>query len=521
MPRRRSIFLFSLLLAVSLPLVFAVIATEEIVKRVRQSRLDDFSDRALVRAEAIIKEAVDASMEADAPAEIPCSRSHILALREAALNCAYVREILYVKAGVPVCSSWSDHPESPVQDLEWNYMGMSPQGRKIQYRVEDPAGAEHAFVQFRVGRSVAVVDPRQYVDIVPLNPHMKIGVLDSRTGKVLAAWDGADIAFLEEVLLKHPANSSVFKGSYVHLSTSFILPVSVVAYQSTGNLMDGWQRVLLLVLPAALIISALLVWGMLRWGERFRGPRYTLSEALRLDQFFVCYQPMVELSSGRCRGGEALIRWRLPSGRIVMPDAFIPMAESLELIQSVTEWLINRVASDLGELLAKNPDLHVSINVSPRDLESGRFVTVLSAAMSRHGIRPEQVWIEVVERGFVDSIRCRGVIDLIRAAGHPLYIDDFGIGYSSLAYVHDLNIDGLKIDKSFVDGMTSESATRSVVPHIIRMGNALGVTLVAEGVEHEAQRASLVAQGVRYGQGWLFSKALSRDDFVAFCDRAD
>jgi sensor c-di-GMP phosphodiesterase-like protein len=242
-----------------------------------------------------------------------------------------------------------------------------------------------------------------------------------------------------------------------------------------------------------------------------------LIEALRLQQFRVHYQPIVELKSGRCVGAEALLRWQLPDGSFIRPDLFIPLAEDNGLIQQLTDQLIDRVFDDLGAFLAVNQELHVSINLAAEDLTTLRVLDTLPAYLTRHGVRANQVCIEATERGFMDADRTRPIIDAFRAAGHPVSIDDFGTGYSSLAYLQNLHVDVLKIDKSFVDTLATESATSKVAPHIIEMAHSLGLKMVAEGIEMQAQADYLLEHGVQYGQGWLFGKAVPKQEFMDFC----
>ena len=136
--------------------------------------------------------------------------------------------------------------------------------------------------------------------------------------------------------------------------------------------------------------------------------------------------------------------------------------------------------------------------------------------MAGSGILPQQIWLEATERGFLDADRARTMLAAARRAGHSIAIDDFGVGYSSLQYLEQLPLDALKIDKSFVDAIGTESATSPVTPHIIDMAKELGLWVVAEGVETEPQLAYLHSQQVQFGQGWLFSRPLPRDAFIAF-----
>lgn len=242
-----------------------------------------------------------------------------------------------------------------------------------------------------------------------------------------------------------------------------------------------------------------------------------LRQAVAQRRFEVHYQPIVDLLSRRCVGAEALVRWRQSSGQLVRPDLFIPLAEEIGLIQALTDQVLETVISEMGTTLAANPALYISINVAAVDLAGRRFVDKLAAEMQQVGFfSPQQIAIEATERGFMHADTANEIIQALRSAGHPVLIDDFGTGYSGLSYLQHFRVDTLKIDKAFVDTVGTEAASASVAPHIVEMGHTLQLKLVAEGVETEEQAVWLAARGVQCGQGWLFARAMPRDDFLAW-----
>ncbi|MFT0860902.1 EAL domain-containing protein [Ancylobacter sp. G4_0304] len=241
-----------------------------------------------------------------------------------------------------------------------------------------------------------------------------------------------------------------------------------------------------------------------------------MAAAVRHREFPVHYQPIIELETGRCIGAEALVRWRRPDGTMVRPDEFIPLAETSGLIMPITDQVIERVVSDLNQMLVADRSLHVAINLCAEDISTGRFLPVLAAALDHTGIWPEQILLEATERGFVDVEGARRTLIEARRIGHGTAIDDFGTGYSSLQYLQTLPLNALKIDKSFVDTIGKVTATSSVTNHIIDMAKALNLLVVAEGVERQDQADYLNERGVELAQGWLFAKPLPADDFIAF-----
>lgn len=156
----------------------------------------------------------------------------------------------------------------------------------------------------------------------------------------------------------------------------------------------------------------------------------------------------------------------------------------------------------------------MAINLSASDFHSARLIENINEKIRRYAVKAEQIKIEVTERGFIDVAKTTPVIQAFREAGYEIAIDDFGTGYSNLNNLHALNVDVLKIDKSFVDMLTSNTTSHMIAEHIIQMANSLRLKIVAEGVETAEQVAWLQKRGVQYCQGWHFAKAMPPQEFM-------
>nr|WP_277914419.1 EAL domain-containing protein [Janthinobacterium agaricidamnosum] len=263
-------------------------------------------------------------------------------------------------------------------------------------------------------------------------------------------------------------------------------------------------------------MAAFLV-GVVVWLSRRRlSPLAELQIAVEQREFVVHYQPIVALKTGVCIGAEALVRWRRPDGAMVRPDLFIPLAEDSGLILPITDQVVAAVIHELKDMLLADRNVHIAVNLCASDIESGRILPVLQRELAGTGIETQQIWLEATERGFLRADAARATLQRARDLGHAVAIDDFGTGYSSLSNLQSLPLDALKIDKSFVDTVGTDAATSSVTPHIIDIAKTLGLQIVAEGIETQAQADYLLARGVEFGQGWLYAKALPADQFLLF-----
>jgi diguanylate cyclase (GGDEF)-like protein len=239
-----------------------------------------------------------------------------------------------------------------------------------------------------------------------------------------------------------------------------------------------------------------------------------LHGALESHQFFLMYQPTVDLSTGVFTGAEALLRWRHPERGVVMPDQFIPALESSGLIVPVGAWVLVEACRQAVRWADQGQPLVMSVNVSGRQLERDRVIDDVDRALSLTGLDPGLLVLELTETSLMSNVEASMErLQLLKALGVRIAIDDFGTGYSSLAYLRQFPIDVLKIDQMFVAGMTDSDESAALVDTLIQLGRALGLETVAEGVETDGQRLLLQAAGVDIGQGYLFARPMEVDGF--------
>lgn len=234
------------------------------------------------------------------------------------------------------------------------------------------------------------------------------------------------------------------------------------------------------------------------------------------ERLFLVYQPVVELTSGRIVGAEALLRWRTEQDEFIPPDTFIPIAEQSGLMVPIGEWVVRTALQFQRQLaLSGYPGLRMAINVSHVQFREPDFVEKLVSIAREFGTLPGMLEIELTESVAIDNIKLIvKKLTAVRGAGIAVSIDDFGTGYSSLNIVRQLNVDRLKIDRSFISGAESRHGNFSIAGIVLQLAAQLGLKTVAEGIETEEQRQRVLAMGCTDGQGYLFAKPMTSDDFT-------
>ncbi len=240
-----------------------------------------------------------------------------------------------------------------------------------------------------------------------------------------------------------------------------------------------------------------------------------LQEALNNNEFEMFYQPIINIKLNQAIGCEALIRWKDPLHGYVQPDKFIDFLENSRLITPVGNWIFERCFQDYHKLKGLfGQDYMMSINVSSRQFVHPEFMNDLEKLTWKHKIQSKNIKLEVTERVMMDGSVALDILSKCKAKGFHISIDDFGTGFSSLQYLSQMPVSYLKIDKSFVSKISKDMKVLAVVRSMIFMAEALGMEVIAEGVETAEERSALLGLGANYAQGWLYSKAVPVDQFL-------
>jgi diguanylate cyclase (GGDEF)-like protein len=238
-----------------------------------------------------------------------------------------------------------------------------------------------------------------------------------------------------------------------------------------------------------------------------------LAQALDRDQLFLHFQPTFDLQSQRMTGVEALIRWRHPTRGVLPPGEFIPLAEESSMIVPIGTWVLETACRQAGVWAAAGHPIGMSVNVSARQLDRPEFVGEVRDALLHSGLQPGRLTLEITESVLMrDADSAAARLSDLKALGVRIAIDDFGTGYSSLAYLRRFNIDALKIDRSFISGLTASRESAALMHTLLQLGKALGLETLGEGIEEQGQLDELRREDCDSGQGFLFAKPLDADE---------
>jgi EAL domain-containing protein (putative c-di-GMP-specific phosphodiesterase class I) len=241
-----------------------------------------------------------------------------------------------------------------------------------------------------------------------------------------------------------------------------------------------------------------------------------LQRAVDNQEFVVHYQPVIELDSGRIEGLEALVRWQHPLRGVVGPLDFIPLAEETGLIVDIGKWVLHEAClrgKELQERFRVDPPLHMSVNISARQLQRPEIVDDVAVTLMETGLDPSSLVLEITESVMMQDmdLSIQRLAEL-KELGIKLAVDDFGTGYSSLNYIRRFPVDILKVDKSFVDGVSEGGEESALTAAIIELAAILKLRPVAEGIERADQLEKLLALSCDLGQGFYFARPLPSDE---------
>ncbi|WP_074012689.1 EAL domain-containing protein [Candidatus Sodalis sp. SoCistrobi] len=272
---------------------------------------------------------------------------------------------------------------------------------------------------------------------------------------------------------------------------------------------------MILLIAAIALMMALLIHQWLRAAGSLKN---NMLLGLKRNEFEAYYQPVMNVAQGYCSGVEILVRWRHPADGFISPEVFVPLAEASGLILPLTAQLMTQVAEDLAQHWSANDEtLHVAFNIAAIHLQSDKIVKDCRQFLQKVHSRNILLVLELTERQYIEfNAATRKILASLQALGVIIAIDDFGTGYSGLSYLGNMQINLLKIDRSFVAMIAQEDSATDLVDVVIELANRFGMEVIAEGVETELQKSYLLNKRVVYQQGFLFAQPLPLMAFLSW-----
>lgn len=349
--------------------------------------------------------------------------------------------------------------------------------------------------------------------------------IDERYNTIASKWNGSGFI----LYLPHDSNISIpqFIGTINHLLTR---EVQYLSLKTTPNFYYGYYQLEGSLSLANAVNNAYLsmlegkkknikiysfdqgLKDKIEWQEQLVAK---LEMAINADDFYMVYQPIVDVASNQISGFEALIRWKLED-KFVSPDEFIPIAEQHGLMFTIGKFVMRSSLNALCTINQHLPHLSMSINVSVIQFEDEHFLRHLGQLLDEFDVDPGNIHLEITETAMIQDLeKLTYVMAETKKMGVKLSIDDFGTGFSSIAVLKSLDVDYIKIDKSYIDDICHDDKDRSIVSALTKMSHAIDVRVIAEGVEHAQQKDLLSNKGVDFYQGYLFSKPMPEEELLA------
>ena len=463
-----------------------------------------YAREVLHRTDEASSQAQDAMLQVKRAGHAPCSEAELALMRRLDLTSTYLQAVGRSRDGVMLCSSINGSSSFSLGDDTFR----TAAGVNVYLNIPLGTSATSPLMALERDGYAVLVHRNLPLDSLAATSNVALGVFQfDRTHYRGAELERGDIRRAWLTRAGNMREASFVDGErVVAVARSTRFRIAAVAAMPIAAFDDRARAIAWRLVPTGALAGLAIAVAIVLLARRQASLAGSMREALRRDEFFTVYQPIVELCTGRCVGAEALMRWRRSTGELIGPDLFIPVAEQSGMITRLTERLIQNVQRDCGAYLAAHPDFHVALNISASDLESDAIIGLLDNFMHQSGAQASNFIIEITERSFVKADTARRVIAGLHERRIEVAIDDFGTGYSSLSQLEVLDLDFLKIDRAFVDAIGTRAPTSQVVGHIIAIARTMGLRMIAEGVEHEVQAEFLKSQQVQYAQGWLFGR---------------
>ena len=479
------------------------------IDRQGQEEVDTSARRAIALAETRVTQVIEALDDLAARDVDSCAPAQINAMRMAAFTTIPVKEIAVLGPnGETLCTD----------------LGLS-MGERALLSSEPLAGADDYWIDvLRLAGGEHAVRLRRKVGgnaVAALVPAVLFLPQVSSRGNPFSAYARiatAKGAAIGEVGSRDPSDAAIGADATSE-RFGFHVAIATSSARVRANHADI-ERIGMFATGALALI--LIAFGALLPKRSPDNPVAEIERALAAGEFVPYYQPIVDIRSGKLRGAEVLARWKKPDGTLVLPGAFIPLAESSGLIRAMTRDLMRRVCVEAGAAIGVRPALKVSFNFAGQLFSDESIVRDVRGIFAGSPINLSQVVLELTERDPIENLtETRQIIAALQGLGVRIAIDDVGTGHSGLSYMLKLGVDIIKIDKMFVDAIGTDRNSTTIVETLVALAHNMRMDIVAEGVETFEQVSHLRDLGIRSAQGYVFAPPLPGNAFLQLVEAID
>ena len=436
-----------------------------------------------------------------------CSDLELTLMRDYTFRAQHIRDLGRTRDGALECTTGVGrlYPSIPTGVPDIVSGGMMIR-RRIPQVVADRANG----IEVEKDGVSIVFNPNLVSDLEEPPMHYAAIYFDEGHHHMLAVY-GPDVPLsINEIL----SGKTIHRGGQIYESLCGTNKTScMVVFESRSDVLSHERSLVRWLVPFGGLLGLLIAWLAIRIEQRRRSMESQLRRALRSESLTLVYQPIVDLATGKIVAAEALARWVDEDGESIGPEVFVALAEEKGFARDITRLVVGFAAEELADML-QTGSLRVSINIAPTDLADEDFFRYLKHCLEFARVHPSTVALELTERSLADHDVAVKAIGLLKSRGQRIYVDDFGVGYSNLASLHRLEVDGIKVDRAFTQSIGTEAVSSSVVPQILGMARQMGLAIVVEGIETDEQAAYFrKAGGGILGQGWLFGRPVTAAQF--------
>lgn len=477
---------------------------DDFVERQSQNEIDSAAGRAMALVDYRIGRAVTVLDDLATRGVASCRADHLDALRVANLKTSPIKELsILASDGRTLCSDLGTAPGERVV-LAGQTITARPGAVLELIRI----GETDQFVRVR---RPAVTGENIIAAVIPAD--LLVPRTSSRGGlmSVHARMMMQNGTFISDV---GPVSDT--DGRLFSTRTSGLYGLTVDTSARRSVLLTDYQDLQTLGFVFTGVMTAALFGFIILFPKSEPGnPVAELEQALAAGEFVPYYQPIVDITNGRVRGAEVLMRWRKPDGTILPPASFIPLAESSGLILDMTRALMRSVRDEMGPAVVERPFLRIGFNLAARHFMDEKIVSDIREIFEGSPVRLSQIVLEVTERQSLDSLTsARRVIAALQGLGVKVAIDDIGAGHAGLSYMLKLGVDIIKIDKMFIDALGHETSSTTIIETLVDLARNMRIDVIAEGVENFEQVVALRERGIRAAQGYVFAPPLPGPSFL-------